>query len=212
VTSCGRRGEECIDCGTGFACVNGICVVDSGVCSAASCPSGCCSGTACVQSDEQDWSACGTGGDACSQCTYGVRCSGGACTAELDPDSSFFVRIVSVTVTERNAGQDNWDVLGGLPDPFVCAGPDGNSGCTSSCGDTTTCALDASEGLIRDSSGGPILFSGADLTAGLPIGVYDDDVDASDLIGAGSMAIHDLEESYTTGPFSQVVDLTFVVY
>jgi hypothetical protein len=212
VGTCGRRGDECVDCGAGFACVNGMCVVDTGVCSAASCPSGCCAGTACIQAADQDWSACGAEGAPCQQCSYGVQCSAGACTSQLATDAYFYVRVQLVTVTERNAGGDNWDVFGGLPDPFVCAGPEGNSGCTSACSDTTACALSSTDGIIRDSSNNPIAFTGADLARGLPLRVYDDDVDAADLVGSGAMPVSSLQPSYSTGPFSQVTELIFEVY
>ena len=93
-------------------------MVDSGVCSPASCPSGCCTETGCVQATDQDWSACGTGGVTCTECAqYGVECRGGECTATLAMSAPFVIVVTTVVVQETDATGETWDLLGGLPDP-----------------------------------------------------------------------------------------------
>jgi hypothetical protein len=55
----------------GTECQNGSCV-----CTAASCPNGCCMGNTCQTSNDQH---CGTGGAACVSCPSGTTCGNGVC-------------------------------------------------------------------------------------------------------------------------------------
>jgi hypothetical protein len=148
---------------------------------------------------------------ACQQYSYGVVCSGGACTTQLSPDAYLFMQVLSVSVQERNAGGDNWDVLGGLPDPIVSAGTADHGGCTGTCSDTTTCSYSGDDAVSR-SGGEPVLFSGAESAQGLPIAVWDGDVDEDDMVGFGPMPVTTLQSSYSTSAFAQVMDVQFRVY
>lgn len=83
-TTCGTQGEICVDCPDGNVCVNGNCV-----CTAASCPDGCCSngpgnaGT--CQTSGND--TCGINGVQCVDCPIGTPfCNAsGVCVACLTP-------------------------------------------------------------------------------------------------------------------------------
>lgn len=83
---CGASGGACAACGTGQACQAGVCGgADGGsdggaMCSASTCPSGCCAGTVCLTYNRQTDNACGASGAACHACTVGTQtCQGGAC-------------------------------------------------------------------------------------------------------------------------------------
>lgn len=75
-TACGVGGATCAACGAGESCEGGVCVAP--VCAPdGSCAPGCCDGVSCQPGD--DVTACGTRGDACSQCTDGRVCQNQRC-------------------------------------------------------------------------------------------------------------------------------------
>lgn len=204
--TCGQKSDACHGCATTEICVQGTCVVDTGTCSTASC-AGCCSGNACITPDKQSWTLCGSGGNACFSCPYGVKCNA-ECTDDIDPSaSSFFIRVNYV-----NVALESWDYLS-APDILVCFGGGAKLGCARPCGnDEYTCTAQGDLGRIKDANGNSVAFSGATLRAGVPIAVWDEDYpDANDLIGNGALAITKKQASYSTGPFVSVVQLTFEI-
>jgi len=121
-TSCGLKATSCAACDKGFACAQGHCVVDTGQCSSASCPSGCCFSNYCWQPSDQFYGACGKGGANCQTCTYGGSCSNGECSDTMDASAKFSIRVTAINVKEHDPNGNAWDSMGGLPDPFVCMG------------------------------------------------------------------------------------------
>jgi hypothetical protein len=76
-TSCGTRGNVCVQCTQGQSCLNGGCVTLS-QCGPTLC-AGCCQNDVCFGGSND--STCGTGGGACQNCTdVGNKCVGATCT------------------------------------------------------------------------------------------------------------------------------------
>jgi len=76
---CGATGNQCISCQTGQTCMNGQCMGSAGACTAATCPSGCCSGTMCIERAQQNVSVCGNSGNACNSCASDCDRDAGTC-------------------------------------------------------------------------------------------------------------------------------------
>ena len=70
--NCQYQDVNCGDCAPGQTCANGTCV-----CTAESCPNGCCLGAACRPGNTRD--ACGAPGGACQVCASGQPCIAGVC-------------------------------------------------------------------------------------------------------------------------------------
>ena len=206
--ACGAKGSTCENCDTGYACALGHCVVDTGQCSPASCPSGCCNANQCWQPADQFWMACGKGGAACGSCDYGATCSSGGCNSAMDPNAMFRIRVKSVRTTESMNGE-TWDALGGLPDPLVCMGIQGKSGCTASCEDTTDCAFIGIGGIIGGTD--PLYFSGSELQ-GLQVTVYDEDVTEYETMGSASFALTNVQSGYELAAFGGVKAIFVELY
>jgi hypothetical protein len=76
-------GGSCGACVEGLGCVDGICV-----CTAQSCPNGCCPGGTgdtipCIPLSQQNQAACGLGGS-CQACAPGDACVAGVCVCQPD--------------------------------------------------------------------------------------------------------------------------------
>lgn len=204
--SCGRNGSACGACSSGEICANGQCIVDTGECSPATCPAGCCSAGACILSSQMDWTACGGGGGAeCSACSWGVACAGGSCTTEIDASAFFFIAVESVHVS------GSWDI-GTSVDPYVCFSDGTNTGCSTWIGNSPFATWEGGE-LLADASGDPVSFSGAAIRAGqLSFAVWDDDDITSDELiqeGGYSEGIDTKQARYNTGEIGNLNDLVW---
>ncbi|MBI5532152.1 MAG: hypothetical protein HY898_05535 [Deltaproteobacteria bacterium] len=178
-STCGDNGSDCKACDPGYTCASGVCKVDTGICSSQTCPNGCCQGSKCYQPAEQDWNACGNGGQTCSTCDYYALCDAGSCnSARWSPNATLRIR---VGVVEVNFACDVLDAC----DPFVCFYLPGHTGkCSSYCTDSNKCDI----GLIDPN----FAFDGlgeSDFTGGaLELNVKDyDDGTANDLIWGGKL-------------------------
>lgn len=127
-----------------------------------------------------------------------------------DDFALYQVRILSVEVSDKTAGDTTWDAFGGAPDVFVCAGYDGAQGCTAVCEDNSTrCAFVDDDGLLGTLDQPAVTFFGTELAAGLPLSVWDRDaISTDDSIGSGLLLInsHTMQPE-STGPFGQVLNL-----
>ncbi|MEQ8460183.1 MAG: hypothetical protein RLO52_34120 [Sandaracinaceae bacterium] len=190
-TCAASMGESCTscaaDCGScGETCGNGVCAGgedcnscpgDCGGCSTSCGPSscaGCCDGDACLGGSSP--SGCGLGGNTCMACGASFTCSGGACV--VDPVSRWNVVIERVEVNQYDLAGENWDVFGGLPDPFVEVRVGSETAIptrTRSAADTFTANLNtvAASNVRADA-----------LMAHLSFWVYDEDTSAHDRVGA----------------------------
>lgn len=108
--ACGQQGEACVTCDDASQCESGFCI--STEC-AMTCD-GCCVEDTCMAGDTPD--ACGIEGAACLECPSGTLCEG-ECLA--DSEALWDVLIVSGQLPETAPTGDNWDPLGGLPDPYI---------------------------------------------------------------------------------------------
>jgi len=171
--SCGVDGATCTMCGDEEACDGGVCV-DIGC---ASTCAGCCDGSTCI--DPPTAAACGLGGSACFGCGTRGTCSGeGRC--EVDPETLWDVTVLDAVVPELNGEGGAWDPFGGLPDPYITGLAD--SGAAAVTGQSTPRGNTLMPAW-------PEIFltgvrAGALLGGGLSVGMYDDDYDADDTIGA----------------------------
>jgi len=169
-STCGVDGAACAPCSPGEACVSGTCKPDPGLCSSQTCPNGCCVGSICYEPADQDWYACGTGGETCAMCDYAVRCSGGTCDpSHWSPTAQFSLRMGVVTVSCGSC--DTWSG----PDPYVCMTVRGTTVCSHYCKDYSTCDYGA------DSTFPWTHFKASDFTSGDSIfAVWDSDWPDSD--------------------------------
>ncbi|MEO6953755.1 MAG: hypothetical protein ABI321_18280 [Polyangia bacterium] len=233
-TKCGQPGTTCSGC-SGQTCntADGTCVTaNAGGCSNSNC-AGCCgqlNGQSHCYVDTA--SACGSGGGQCATCTPGTQCDSGACDNSLDPAYKYKVTISSVQVYNTDGSSNCWDNNGfgfgcGQPDLKVCIGYDPGtgaivSGCTTEHSDVSVDnGKDPTDNAATDST----TWTGTDgvLTSGSPattfyvpgsafingktvITVYDDDLNADDVIG--SLFVKGSTYSTTgfmNGPFGRVV-------
>ena len=81
--ACGVGGAMCVDCGTGWACAEGVCE-EIPSCDPSNC-AGCCVGDMCEPGDVD--SACGTAGLQCQDCGADSQCMGGQCVVPCNADS-----------------------------------------------------------------------------------------------------------------------------
>ena len=77
-SACGAGGLQCEACSGDERCIEGTCQLP---CNATTCSTGCCDDAgACVERDAQDDMICGTGGEACIDCSaISATCEAGAC-------------------------------------------------------------------------------------------------------------------------------------
>jgi hypothetical protein len=110
-TSCGLGGVECQNCTMqGAACDTGTgtCVPLPPQCNAQNCPNGCCQNGVC-QSGTQD-GACGTGGQACANCTQqgqvcsAQKCGAPPCNAQTCPTGCCFNGICNAGFANNRCG------------------------------------------------------------------------------------------------------------
>ena len=233
-TQCGTTGSSCATC-SGLTCntADGTCVTaNAGACNASNC-AGCCGMLAGNPHCYVDTaSACGTGGGQCSTCTPGTLCSGGACDNTLDPAYKYKVTVASVQVYNTDGSSNCWDNNGfgfgcGQPDLKVCFGYDPGTGaivtgCTTEHGnvpvdngkaDTDNLATDSTTWIGTDgvlTSGSPATTfyvpGSAFINGKTLITVYDDDLNADDVIGSLFVKGSTYSQTgYMNGPFGRVV-------
>jgi len=227
---CGSRGEICAGCGPNKNCDtgSGMCVdVMAGGCSAANCASGCCkmvSGTPTCFTDQP--AACGTGGGQCTQCTYGVTCSGG-CTQMIDGNAQFKVIVTKASVYNTDVGGNCWDNYLGLgcaqPDIKVCFGYQSGATVVEGCNKelvhvsaNATVIDDAvwneTDGLVT-AGGTPFLITGSYFVLGgkVRVTVYDvDDFNADDIIAQAYItAQSSYFDAYALSAFGRATGITF---
>ena len=122
----GATGTGAAPPGVGGAPGTGAGGSGGSACSAATCPTGCCNGNACVTATNAQ--SCGHDGGLCQLCGACERCSSaGAC--ELDPASFWDISALSAALNPSDPDAaapqaPNWDLPSGdvggiLPDPFV---------------------------------------------------------------------------------------------
>jgi hypothetical protein len=125
-TTCGRRGEACATCDTRtLGCDDGAC---SPLDCAVTCPTGCClPDGSCVAGASA--SACGGGGQSCDACGA-WSCVDAVMTLPdgrdvracyLPTGRTYDVLVLDATLPPLTAAGYSWDLLGGLPDPYVVA-------------------------------------------------------------------------------------------
>jgi hypothetical protein len=204
-SQCGSNGYVCVDCGFGFLCGStGFCEADPSVCSALTCD-GCCNDNTCIPASDTGWTACGSDGGSCTECSYGVVCDG-TCTADVDPGAiGFRMTIGTVTLESTNTleGGDSWDFTGGA-DPLVCVSNGVDTVCSSRCDDTLVCVIEEE---MQLNITGQQLLDGEVL-----VEVYDyDSLDPNDLAGAAYLTVTALEPFFETGPFGAVTNLSYAI-
>jgi hypothetical protein len=170
--ACGEQGAACTKCTTSsLVCSNHTCI--DGSCQA-TCTNGCCSAAGCQPGTAAN--ACGTGGEGCVDCGVGRTCSAAAC--QLDRTSLWDVYISFAVVPDKNKSGASWDVLNGLPDPylyvFTSEGTSSHSGQTSTLTDTA----------FPFWAETPVTsVKASELLANTSVEVWDADVDFDDFIG-----------------------------
>ncbi len=209
---CGPRGANCAPCSGGKICIEGtgLCGTSTGA-NCSQCVTGCCKNGACL--DDQN-AACGP---QCTKCTYGVGCSNGTCTTQIDSNAQFKIVVKSIQLTASDPTGSSWDGFGGgEADPRACFAYQSNGsfiqGCTRYCSDSLTCSFNDADGLVVDSNGSPVNFPATILMAGtLRVTGEDDDSPLSpDQAGQGYFpATSVYKTSYQTGMFGNVVNVVF---
>ena len=124
------------------------------------------------------------------------------------------IRVVSYVVEEKSAADATWDAFGGAPDVYVCIGHEGAEGCTAVCEDNVTrCTFQGDDGLLLTGDMQEVLFFGGELSAGVPIGVWDiDTISSHDSIGSGWLISTTADGMVmSTGAFGQVVNLELLI-
>jgi hypothetical protein len=227
-TSCGQRGAMCASCGSKVCDTGtGTCVDSSGGCDAQTCAAGCCkmvNGMPTCFIDQP--AACGTGGGACTACTYGVTCDNG-CTSQIDGNAQFKVIVTQTKFYNTDVGGNCWDNYAGFgcaqPDPVVCFGYQQGStvieGCNTEQDDVPadgmgidTVDWNETNGLCT-SGGSPFLIPGSYFISGgkVRITVYDvDATNAWDVIGqAYILAQPNYYSAYEMSAFGREISTTF---
>jgi hypothetical protein len=144
----------------------------------------------------------------------------------LDPQAQLLIYVNSAQVQATMANGSGWDqgcscsgASCALPTPFTCMvylDGTGNSvsGCTKvlSCPGMTSCTYSGDDGYIQDTSGNPIVFPAVAITTGkLYVAEYSYKAGCANKVIGGQYypATSNLQASYDTGAFGQVVDVNF---
>jgi len=174
--ACGADGAACKDCkeeGSTFVCSNKQCI--DGSCKA-TCANGCCAGERCEPGTAAN--ACGRGGEGCVDCGFGRLCNATTRSCTIDPNALWDFYVSFAVLPETTVDGSSWDVLGGLPDPYLVAysseGSSMHSGETQVQNDTTFPFW--AETPLRG-------VKASELLNFLAFDVWDSDVDFDDLIG-----------------------------
>ena len=126
-------------------------------CGPGSCP-GCCEGTTCRTMTSS--ASCGIGGQSCKQCEPNVEVClpNGICG--LDRNEIWKLIVDTAIISPTNSKGGSWDLMGGLPDPYVTIGQN-----------STQHLQDMLEPSWNDS----FPFTLNDLLNGVNVSVWDDD-------------------------------------
>lgn len=116
-SGCGRGGDECKQCGTGFICASDQQCTAQSSCDTSSCP-GCCFNGTCVITPTTN--ACGLNGDLCKQCGQNTVCDTSTGQCVRNPLSKWTVSAVRAEVTPLDTNGSGWDIGDdSAPDVYV---------------------------------------------------------------------------------------------
>ena len=212
---CGQRGQACAACGGSQVCGAGTgqCLDASGGCTSCT---GCCGASTNNVCLLDQASQCGP----CTRCSYGVTCSSGACTTQIDQNAYFKVVATAATVLVNSTNcPDNWDYIG-EPDPYVCVAYQSGGNLYQGCNydnyvDGSLNAMWNTTTGLMTTNGTPFLVPASVFTSGkMQITLYDADdnfyIDSDDVVGQGFFpATATLKSSYSTGAFGCAMNVTF---